>query len=138
MKMGEHLKMRELLERALAIEERHYGSEHVQVALTLNSLGNAYGALGDHEKAKAVLQRALRLMEAHYGHQQHPRVAMVMRNLSRELCSAGRCRHCAAFARASTRHTYRCGAKLMVAGTSDYASHESSLDAFLKRQRQQC
>ena len=37
---------RDLLERALAIDEREYGPEHREVAKTLVNLGNAYGDLG--------------------------------------------------------------------------------------------
>ena len=38
-------------ERALAIEERAYGRDHTEVAITLGNLGNAYGSLGDYAKA---------------------------------------------------------------------------------------
>src|SRR5690606_32522516 len=56
-------KKKELLERALPILEKHYGSDHYQVADTLESLGNAYGALGDARKKKELLKRSLLLKE---------------------------------------------------------------------------
>ncbi len=37
---------RELLDRALVIQERDFGPDHREVAVTLMSLGNAYGNLG--------------------------------------------------------------------------------------------
>ena len=54
------------MERALVIEERHYGPDHAQVAFTLVSLGNAYGVLGDYIKMNALLERALAINEHHY------------------------------------------------------------------------
>ena len=35
------------------------GADHVEVAATLNNLGNAYGSLGDHAKEREVLERTL-------------------------------------------------------------------------------
>ncbi len=48
--LGDAQKSRELLERALVINERHYGLEHPNVAITLTNLGNAHGSLGDTKK----------------------------------------------------------------------------------------
>ena len=42
----------------LVIQERHYGAEHPEVAMTLINLGNAYGDLGDTKKKKELLERA--------------------------------------------------------------------------------
>eukprot|EP00971_Amphidinium_carterae_P108347 2145209-Amphidinium_carterae.1 len=47
--------------------EAHHGPEHVEVAITLTNLGNAYGHLGDHSKKRDFLEKALRIEEAHYG-----------------------------------------------------------------------
>ncbi len=55
------------LERALAIQEKHYSSDHPEVAKLLVNLGNAYGDLGDHKKKKELLERALPIFEKHYG-----------------------------------------------------------------------
>ena len=44
--------MRDLLEKALRIQEREYGAEHRLVATTLTNLGIAYGDLGDAQKKR--------------------------------------------------------------------------------------
>eukprot|EP00971_Amphidinium_carterae_P156540 3103138-Amphidinium_carterae.1 len=72
--------MRDHLERALRIEESHYGPEHPQVAITLANLGNAYGDLGDASKKRDYLERAMRIQESHYG-PEHPEVAKTLANL---------------------------------------------------------
>ncbi len=56
-----------LLERVLAVQEHHYGAEHLALAETLLNLGIAYGNLGDDQKKKALLKRALAIQERHYG-----------------------------------------------------------------------
>ena len=42
------------MERALAIQEREYGPEHHEVAVTLTNLGNAHGSLGDALKQREL------------------------------------------------------------------------------------
>jgi len=56
--LGNAEKKRELLERMLVIEKRHYGLEHPEIATILNNLGNAYGNLGDTQKKREFLERA--------------------------------------------------------------------------------
>ena len=58
-KLGDIRSAKELLERALAIQEREYGPEHREVAITLTNLGNAYGSLGDAQKQKELLHRVV-------------------------------------------------------------------------------
>jgi tetratricopeptide (TPR) repeat protein len=65
--LGDAQKSRELLERALTIDERHYGPDHPEVAPTLTNLGSAYGSLGDAQKSRELLERALTIKERHYG-----------------------------------------------------------------------
>ena len=55
------------LERALEINERTYGPDHLEVAITLYNLGIAYSGLCDHAKARVVLERALLIMEREHG-----------------------------------------------------------------------
>ena len=69
--LGDTKKQKELLERTLVIQERHYGAEHPKVAKTLSNLGNAYGDLGDAKKQKELLERSV-IEERHYG-AEHPR-----------------------------------------------------------------
>eukprot|EP00971_Amphidinium_carterae_P016706 329791-Amphidinium_carterae.1 len=72
--------MRDHSERALRIKEAHYGPDHIEVAQTLNDLGNAYGRLGDAKKTRDYLERALRIQEAQYG-VDLPNVAKTLNNL---------------------------------------------------------
>ena len=78
--LGDAAKKKELLERALAIEEAAYGPDHPEVAITLTNLGNAYGDLGDAAKQKELLERALAIKEAAYG-PDHTAVAITLTNL---------------------------------------------------------
>src|SRR5262249_47276874 len=79
--LGEAGKQRDLLVRALAIQEKHYGRDHRQVAITLTNLANAYGALGELDKQRNLLERALVIDEKHYG-RDHWQVASTLVNLS--------------------------------------------------------
>jgi len=79
---------KEPLERALAIKERHYGPEHVEVAKTLVSLANALGALGDTRQRKALLEKALAIEEKHYG-PEHVEVAKTLVSLANALGALG-------------------------------------------------
>jgi tetratricopeptide (TPR) repeat protein len=78
--LGNAEKERELLVRVLAINERHYGPDHPEVAPTLVNLGNAYESLGDSQKSRELLERALTINERHYG-PDHPEVATTLANL---------------------------------------------------------
>jgi len=57
------------------------GRDHYELATTLTSLGNAYGALGNASKQQDLLERALKIKEAHYG-QDHYQVVFTLVNLS--------------------------------------------------------
>ena len=54
-------------ERVLAIDERTYGRDHVNVASTLANLGSAYGHLDDHVKQREMLERAIAIKEKAHG-----------------------------------------------------------------------
>eukprot|EP00971_Amphidinium_carterae_P092262 1826885-Amphidinium_carterae.1 len=64
--LGDYANQRDYLERALRIQESHYGPEHPEVAIMLANLGAAYGSLGDFTKERDYLERALRILESHY------------------------------------------------------------------------
>jgi Tfp pilus assembly protein PilF len=68
------------LQRALAINEKHYGPYHLEVAITLTNLGVSYGDMGNNTKKFELLQRALAIEEKHYGHD-HPEVAITLNNV---------------------------------------------------------
>ena len=61
--LGNYEKQKDLLTRALEIDERHYGKDHPQTGMTLNNLGTAWGELGNYEKKKDLLTRALEIFE---------------------------------------------------------------------------
>ncbi len=69
-----------MLERALAIQEKHYEPNHFTVAIILKNLGGTYGDLGDSQKAKELFERALPIFEKHYG-PDHLEVAKLLANL---------------------------------------------------------
>jgi Tfp pilus assembly protein PilF len=74
---GEPGKARELLERALAIEEHAYGPDHPEVAITLHNLGIVWRQLGEPGKARELYERALPIEERAYG-PDHPEVAITL------------------------------------------------------------
>lgn len=72
--------VKEMLERALRIEEKCYGPEDREVAGTLMNLGPAYTYLGDYKDVEDCLRRALAI-ETKYGMPER-RVAIIYANLS--------------------------------------------------------
>jgi tetratricopeptide (TPR) repeat protein len=80
LKLGEPRRALKLLERALAIQEREYGPEHREVAMTLHNLGNAHGALGDPAMQKELLERVLAIEGREYG-PEHRNLASTLHDL---------------------------------------------------------
>ena len=60
----------QMLQKSLAIKEKHFGEHHWQVALTLNDLAIAYSLLGDHRMQTELLGRALKISQDNFG-QEH-------------------------------------------------------------------
>ena len=85
--------MRDLLKKALRIQEREYGAEHRLVATTLTNLGIAYGDLGDAQKKRDLLEKALRIKEREYG-PEHQTVAITLDNLGSAYGDLGDTRRC--------------------------------------------
>jgi len=77
------------LQRALAIKERVYGTEHHEVASTLSNLGKVQSDLGRFEEALASLQRALAIKERVHGTEHHE-VASTLTNLGKVQSDLGR------------------------------------------------
>jgi tetratricopeptide (TPR) repeat protein len=73
-------KVRDSLERALPIKEKHYGPDHPGVATMLSNLGVAYRNLGDFKKQLELQEQALVINERNYG-PDHPEVANMLSNL---------------------------------------------------------
>ena len=77
-----------MLERALAINERAYGRDHIEVAPALFNLGNVHIALGDNAKAREYIARALAIAEGAYG-SDHPRTQICRDYLASLATSSG-------------------------------------------------
>ena len=86
LQLGDYRRARALLQRALAIQQAHYGDHHIELAATLGNLGTAHGALGGIHQARQLLERALVIQERHYG-SEHVEVAMMLNQLGR-VCGA--------------------------------------------------
>ena len=69
----------DLLERALRINEQHYGKEHPEVAITVFNLGRAHDDLGDLRRAKELVERAFKIWVEHG----HPYAEQAQRRLQR-------------------------------------------------------
>jgi ankyrin repeat protein len=59
--LGKAQRQRECLERALSIEEGHYGSDSPELVVTLMSLSDVVEVLGDVQKAYELLQKILKI-----------------------------------------------------------------------------
>jgi tetratricopeptide (TPR) repeat protein len=64
-----------LLEKALQMSEREYGSEHLDVARDAATLGWFYRIQGQYSQAEPLLKRALAIREQQLG-PQHPNTAL--------------------------------------------------------------
>ena len=73
--LGDQAKQRDMLERALAIKERAYGPDHIEIAPALFNLGRLHEDLGEKAKAREFIARALAIAERTYG-SDHPRTDM--------------------------------------------------------------
>jgi tetratricopeptide (TPR) repeat protein len=65
--LGDIDKAKELIERALLIEERHYGSEHPQVAITLYNLAETEASLNNISSCLVHSKRCLDIFMTHFG-----------------------------------------------------------------------
>ncbi len=70
-----------LFRRALDSDEKTYGSDHPEVATTLNNLGNVLREQGQLDEAKNLFQRALRIFQEVLG-DDHEKTANVRRRLA--------------------------------------------------------
>ncbi|HEU5378618.1 MAG TPA: tetratricopeptide repeat protein [Ktedonobacteraceae bacterium] len=70
-----------LLQRALAIREQQFGSDHPDTATSLNNLAVLYASQGKHEQARPLLQRALAIREQQLG-SDHPSTASSLNSLA--------------------------------------------------------
>ncbi|MDY7012082.1 MAG: tetratricopeptide repeat protein [Cyanobacteriota bacterium] len=68
-------------ERALAIFEKALGTNHPDVALSLNNLAELYRKMGNYSAAEPLYQRSLEIREKALG-AEHPNVATSLNNLA--------------------------------------------------------
>jgi tetratricopeptide (TPR) repeat protein len=80
-KLGEYAKAEPLCQRALAIDEKVFGSEHPDVATNLNNLAELYRKMGAYAQAESLLQRALAIREKTLG-PEHLEVATSLNSLA--------------------------------------------------------
>merc|ERR1712187_474689 len=78
--LGDQTRRRELLERAVLIQERTLGPDEPEVAMTLIDLGSACGSLGAHEQQREALERALSIQERVFG-PEHAEVELTLKDL---------------------------------------------------------
>ena len=76
-----HRDVETLKRDALAMDEQHFGSDSINVAVQLNNLSATLYATNRVAEAEQLLRRALVINEQSYG-AEHPRVATVLNNLA--------------------------------------------------------
>jgi tetratricopeptide (TPR) repeat protein len=78
-----------LMQRALAIDQHSYGTEHPRVAINLNNLALLLQATNRLVEAEPLMRRALAIDEHSYG-TEHPNVARDLNNLAQLLQARNR------------------------------------------------
>jgi tetratricopeptide (TPR) repeat protein len=78
---GQYAQAEPLLQRALSIREQVLGSQHPEVASTLNDLVELYVLQGKYQQAEPLMQRALSIREQVLG-PQHAQTATALNNLA--------------------------------------------------------
>ncbi|MBW1749324.1 MAG: CHAT domain-containing protein, partial [Deltaproteobacteria bacterium] len=79
---GQYSKAIPIAKEVLAIREKVLGTEHPDVAISLNNLALLYATLGDYAKAEPLYLRSLAIDEKALG-PEHPLVATSLNNLAR-------------------------------------------------------
>ena len=74
--------------RVLAIQEKAYGPDHAELAITLTNMGNVLETQGQLEEAMATYKRALAIQEKAYG-PDHADVAIILTNMGNVLQTLG-------------------------------------------------
>ena len=57
----------EIMEKTLAVQTTHYGDDSLQVAATLERLGECYGLQGNHTMHKDLLTQVAKIQQKHFG-----------------------------------------------------------------------
>ena len=77
---GRNVEAEAYFRQALALREQVQGDDALDIAVTLNGLGNALGALGREKEAEQVLKRAVSVIESKVG-PNHPLVLKPLNNM---------------------------------------------------------
>jgi tetratricopeptide (TPR) repeat protein len=86
---GRFIEAEQLIRRALVINEKNHGSEHIEVATQLNNLATLLKDTNRLGEAEPLIRRALDIDERNYG-PDHPTVAIMLNNLAQLLQSTSR------------------------------------------------
>ena len=81
---GNPVRPEKLYIRSLELKERLFGTDHIEVAMTLNNLGLYYKSTGRMEEAAGAYRRALAIFEREWG-ASHPAVGDLLYNISQLL-----------------------------------------------------
>jgi tetratricopeptide (TPR) repeat protein len=86
--LGRYEESESLYRGALAIFEKHFGSDHCEVAATMHNLAAVLCARGERQEAEHLYRLSLAIKEKVFEHD-HPDVALTCNNLGHLLISAG-------------------------------------------------
>lgn len=89
MRQGQLTEALPLLQQALALREKVYGHDSVELHAVLNTLGDTLKLMGRIDEALEHLRRSQALLEKAYG-PEHPRTAVVLNNQGTVLVAAKR------------------------------------------------
>jgi CHAT domain-containing protein len=86
---GRYAEAEPLYKRALVIDEKAYGKNHLHVVSDLNNLALLYFTIGRYAEAEPLFKRALEIYEKAYD-KDHPYVALSLNNLAEVYRNTGR------------------------------------------------
>jgi len=76
-----YIEATEIAEKSVAVAERTFGSDHLNVAMALNSLAELYKLQGRYAEAEFLYKRSIAIYEKMVG-PDHPLVAIILINLT--------------------------------------------------------
>lgn len=86
--LGELGEAREMMVRAIAIEEEHFAADHPTLAVSYSNLATILKALGELREARKMITRAIAIEEKHFA-ADHPNLAIRYNNLGQIELDAG-------------------------------------------------
>ena len=101
LELADYRKPEALFKQALSIRKNLLANNHVDVAASLNDLGELYRHRGEYEKPEALYQRALSIRLTQFG-ESHPETAEIYKNLGELYHDQGNYRKADKFYRKAT------------------------------------